>query len=123
MSNLQQLHEEWKDIPNYEGIYQASSLGRIKRVRGSYCSHDRLVRQFKNSRGYFKVILSKGDKTKNHLVHRIIAEVFVDNPFGYTVVNHINMVQDDNRATNLEWCTQKMNLHRTKTRRGKLGCG
>ena len=44
------------------------------------------------------------------LVHRVVARLFIDNPYCYNIVMHINNIRDDNRAENLMWWTQKMNI-------------
>lgn len=56
--------------------------------------------------GYRHVIING----KNINVHRIIAELFVQNPNDYNIVNHINGIKTDNRAVNLEWCTASDNV-------------
>jgi len=69
--------EIWKDIPNYEGLYQASSYGQIKSLinnRNNY--REKILRQTKDKDGYFKVILSKNKHPKSFRVHRLIYETF-----------------------------------------------
>lgn len=93
--------EIWKDIDGFDGYYQISNNGRVKSKNG-------ILKQYKNSRGYYRVALK--DK-KFHLVHRLVALHFVDNPDGYPIVNHIDENKTNNCASNLEWCTNVYNIY------------
>ena len=115
---MKMSEEVWKDIKGYEGLYQASSLGRIrsldryKKTKGRYkemqCKiKGTILKQAINHDGYYEVVLSKDGKAKTMRVNRIIAETFIDNK---TQVNHINGDKLDNRVENLEWCTCKENI-------------
>lgn len=110
--------EIWKDIKGYEGLYQASNLGRIRSIdrykttKGRYKEMQSkikgtILRQAVNHDGYYEVVLSKNGKSKTMRVNRIIAETFIKNK---VQVNHINGNKSDNRADNLEWCTCKQNI-------------
>ena len=79
--------EIWKDIPNYEGYYQASSLGRIKslerKVKSSIRHNEFITRKekmlqqgFSKHTGYYSVTLSKQAKKETFTVHRLIAITF-----------------------------------------------
>lgn len=74
-----------------------------------------------NNAGYQNISLGGGPKCKR-FIHRMVAEVYIPNPNNYDVVNHINNDKTDNRVENLEWCTQKMNIHHSinqgRTRKG-----
>jgi len=92
----------WKQIKNYEDLYWISDDGRVKSRRG-------LRRLQTDKYGYKKVILSKNGKKKNHLVHRLIAEAFIENPFSKSEVNHKDGVKTNNLVENLEWATFEEN--------------
>lgn len=94
--------EVWKDIKGYEGLYQVSNWGRVKRV-GKYILAQGYVH------GYLKVVLSKDNKCKNFRVHRLVADAFIPNPDNLPYINHINEFKDDNRVCNLEWCDAMYN--------------
>lgn len=97
------MEEIWKDIPGYEGLYQVSSLGRIKSLRTG-----KLRKPGNNGAGYLFVPLSN-KTTKNRYVHRLVALSFLDNPYNKSTVNHKNGIKTDNCVGNLEWATQSEN--------------
>lgn len=103
--------EIWKDIPNYEGLYQASNLGKIKNKK----TNKVLAKRYDHS-GYLSVLLYKRGKYETKKVHRIIAKIFIPNPKNKPQVNHINGKKDDNNINNLEWVTCQENIiHSYKT--------
>jgi len=106
--------EIWKDVPGYEGYYQASSLGRIK----SLYQGKNTILTFSDVRGYKKLTLIKNTSKQYFRVHRLIGLTFIDNPLNKEHINHINGIKDDNRVNNLEWCTPKENMEH---RRDVLG--
>ena len=66
-------------------------------------------------KGYLVAHLSKDNKAKNILVHRLVAESFIPNPNKYPCVNHIDGNKQNNNINNLEWCTHSENdLHAYK---------
>ena len=96
------MNEDWKDIEGYEGLYQVSSLGRVRR-------QGRLHKTQINSVGYYTVDLYKNNKRKTMLVHRLMAFAFIPRVEGKTNINHKNGTRHDNTLSNLEWCTQQEN--------------
>lgn len=112
--------EIWKDIKEYEGLYQVSNLGRVRSLDRTYIAYNRfcdietyikgkILKNVYNKKGYQYVGLHKDGKRKNIFVHRLVAETFLPNPDNKPCVNHINTVRDDNRVENIEWCTHKEN--------------
>ncbi len=98
--------EIWKDIQGYEGLYQVSNLGNVRSVRDCRTRELSLI----NTRnGYLAVNLYKNGQMKRFLVHRLVAIRFVPGYRKNLVTNHLNEVKTDNRAENLEWCTQQEN--------------
>lgn len=95
-----------RQIPGYPH-YKASEDGRI------WSEYSRRFlkpsRQFDT--GYVSVDLFEDGKRKRIAVHRLVAIAFLPNPNNYPVINHKNEIRDDNRASNLEWCTQKYNVN------------
>lgn len=62
-------------------------------------------------KGYLSVTLYGASGTKRELVHRLVAQAFVPNPQGKPAINHKDGNPRNNRADNLEWCTQRENVH------------
>ena len=107
--------EIWKDIPGYEGIYQASNLGRIRSLKYDKV---RILKPGENGRGYCKVNLCLNKVVKSAKVHRLVWEAFNGSiPENYQI-NHLNEIKSDNRLENLSLCTAKENVnYGTRTER------
>lgn len=102
VENLQ--GEIWKDIPGYEGLYQASNIGRIKNY-----NRDSLLTPNENAKGYYHVTLHIDGKPKTFKWHRIIAIAFLQRHHSKPQINHKNGIKTDNRVENLEWCDHSYN--------------
>lgn len=104
----------FKSIVGYEGLYAVSNTGKIKSCERCYADgrhlNEKEIHGGYFSNGYQFVCLRKNGKNKNCLVHRLVAEAFIDNPNCYPVVNHIDGNKANNDVSNLEWCTQGQNL-------------
>ena len=110
--------EIWGDIPNYEGLYQASNSGRIKSLDkivndngGKLLVKGRILKPSIDDKGYLQIVLTKNGKRKSYKIHRLIALTFISNPNKLLEVNHKNEIKLDNRVENLEWCTHKYNCN------------
>lgn len=114
--------EIWKDIPGYEGYYQASNLGNIRSVdrvvingsgKNSHTSHikGKMLKQYiSRKNGYAYVALSVNGVSKTKRVHVLIAKTWIDNPCNKPQVNHIDGNKANNNINNLEWVTQSENM-------------
>ena len=108
------MEEIWKDIPEYEGLYQASNLGRIKSIeRFTSDGHHIMSKILKPSlaKGYLKVSLCKDNVAKTIYVHRLVAKTFLTNKDNLPCINHKDENKLNNRVDNLEWCTHFYNTH------------
>lgn len=106
--------EKWVDIKGYEGYYQVSDLGNVKRLAGSpRCKKDRLLTHSVSSNGYlFVTLYNKEHKSKTHRIHRLVLENF--NPvegMENLQVNHIDEDRTNNKLSNLQWLTCKENIN------------
>lgn len=107
--------EEYKDIPNYTGLYQVSNLGNVKSLpKGDGNGNkERLLKQeiiVRNHTNYRRVTLCKDGITKRFQVHRLVAQAFIDNPLNKPQVNHLDNNGENNCSTNLEWATGSENM-------------
>ena len=98
------MEEIWKDIKNFEKLYQISNKGRIKNKYG------RILKTAVNHNGYIVVYLCKNNKKCSKRVHRLVAEAFIPKVDGKDQVNHIDCNKKNNNVENLEWCTPYENI-------------
>lgn len=129
-------NEIWKDINGYEGLYQVSTLGRVRSMprvgKEQHITRFRKNREesfkkscvtlggilvpiktgFPNKDGVYRqaVALLKNNKSTKYQVHRLVAEAFLPNPNNLPEVNHKNRDVTDNTLNNLEWVTKKDNI-------------
>ena len=100
------MNEIWKNIENYEGLYQVSNLGQVRSLKSGETKN---LKPGNNGRGYLFVILYKDGKMKRLYLHRLVAKAFIPNPLGYPVINHKDENPSNNHVSNLEWCSVRYN--------------
>lgn len=129
------MEEVWKPIYGYEGLYEVSNIGRIRRLpytnvgksigrKKSYLKHfsGGIMRGSVCANGYIRVTLNKQNHAEYKHVHRLVAEAFIENPQKLPCINHRNEIKTDNRVENLEWCSYGYNntynnLNKTKQKK------
>lgn len=100
----QNTKEQWKPIDGFPN-YQVSNKGRVKNIETG-----KVMKNRSNNHGYPYVALPKGDgKSKNMLLHRLVATAFIPNPDNLPEVNHKDENKTNNDVTNLEWVSASQN--------------
>ena len=111
----------WKDIKEYEGLYQINEKGEVKSLpkkAGRSQRKAKILKTYTDKDGYIKVILCKNNKTRFLSVHRLLAEAFIPNPLNLPQINHKDENKKNNDLNNLEWCDCKYNInYGTRTKR------
>jgi hypothetical protein len=107
--------ENWKDIPNFKGVYKISSFGRVKSFK---LNKERILKPGICSSGYCIVVLSLDLKRKSFRIHQLVAMAFLNHtPDGTNklVIDHINNLKSDNKLSNLQIISNRDNcIKKTK---------
>lgn len=115
MQNKISSMEIWKEIKDYEGLYEVSNYGRIKSLDSNI-----ILTPCKPATSGLCVTLSKNRVNTKFQVSRLVAAAFIPNPENKPYVDHIDGVKYHNFADNLRWCTQKENMNYKPARRNKI---
>ena len=111
--------EEWKNVIGYEGLYEVSNTGQVRSLdryvkysNGRIHLHKgKVLSPVKDKDGYLAVFLSCNGKQKTIRIHRLVAQVFIENPDNLPEVNHLDEDKTNNRVDNLEFCDHKYNVN------------
>ena len=115
------MNEVWKKHPRFMEYYEVSNLGRVRmlehydKLGRLYKEHILNARPHKNGKNrkdhYMRISLKRKSDSRYEdiLLHRLVAEAFIPNIDNKLQVNHIDEDKTNNRADNLEWCTNKEN--------------
>lgn len=120
------MDEIWKQVVGEEGLYEVSSLGRVRSLDRQFTKSNnalcivkgRILKQHTRG-GYFLVRTSRGTQS----THRLVASAFLPNPDGYTEVNHKDCNKENNTVDNLEWVSPKQNMRHAVLNNRKVGGG
>ena len=102
--------EIWKPVVGYEGLYEVSNLGNVRSLNYNHTNKPKLLKQDLCKNNNLRVTLYNRTK-KRFLVHRIVAEAFMPNPYNKPEIDHINTIRTDNRVENLRWVTHTENMN------------
>ncbi len=114
------MKEEWRDISNYEGMYQVSNLGRVRSLDRELLFNDGSVRRLKgkvmsaplDTKGFIRATLVKDGKNSSKRVHQLVAEAFLGHtPCGQNiVVDHKDNDRLNNNVENLKLSSNKRSI-------------
>lgn len=107
------MSEIWREIAGFEGFYEVSDLGRVRSVdRTLACGrrHGRVLRPYRNNKGYYIVSLWRDGRGAKYLVHRLVLIAFSESSQPGLDAAHNNGICTDNRLSNLRWATRRENV-------------
>ena len=102
--------EVWKNIEGYEGKYMVSNLGNVKSMNYRGHGYEKILKPKENNCGRLWVELRGTKGIKHMLVHRLVGQAFIPNPYGLPQINHKDENPKNNAVENLEWCTGEENI-------------
>lgn len=106
--------EIWKPVAGHEQYYEVSNLGNVKSLYGKH----RILKFYKNPKGYLVVTLSNQGARKTVKVHRLVAMAFIPNPENHPEVHH-RIAKTDNRPEALSWVSHRENNTHAKRQKPK----
>ena len=114
----EKAYEEWKPIKGYEGLYEVSNTGKVRSLdhyntngKVDILYKGKILNGFLDGKNNYKMVMLSKSKTdqKKFLVHRLVAETFIENSDNKREVNHKDGNKLNNDVSNLEWCSSKEN--------------
>ena len=102
--------EIWKDVTEFEGLYQISNTGRVKSLCAQYQKRRNKILKPIFHNGYLRIALTSHKKTCYFFIHRLVATAFIPTYQSKQQINHINGIKTDNYFKNLEWVTPSENM-------------
>ena len=122
---MKEVIEVFKDVKGFEGLYQVSDLGNVKSLKRvikradgiDQAIKERILKSSTNSKGYLNVTLHSKGKTKNFEIHNLLARTFLNHiPNGNKglVADHRNNNKLDNKLSNLQLISHRLNLSKDK---------
>lgn len=111
--------EIWKDIKEYEGLYQVSNLGNVRGLQSRWGTREtpNIISQQTTKKGYKRVPLSKNNKSKQFMVHRLVYETFKGKIKNNYEINHKDLDRSNNKIDNLEEMTHADNVRYSKAKK------
>jgi hypothetical protein len=114
--------EIWKDIEGYDGYYQISNFGRVKSLSrdvfngmGYYLKKEKILKGRITKYGYINITITFNAKQYGLIIHRVVAQHFINNLKNKREVNHIDSIKLNNSVDNLEWVSSLENkCHKNK---------
>ena len=97
-----------------DGLYKIYTNGDLYRISGNMLVKPHILKQ-----GYLRVNTRNNGVQKKYLVHRLVAEAFLDNPYNKDTVDHIDGNKLNNNLTNLQWMTNGDNKRKSAAKAGK----
>jgi len=125
--------EQWKDIPDYEGLYQVSDLGRVKRLdryknhssgKTTFLSREKILKQMKTNIGYLFVTIYREQQKKQFTTHHLVSITFLNHKSKQSnlVIDHIDNIKEHNMLYNLQLITVRKNSSKDRINKsGYLG--
>ena len=104
LTNSIAQNETWRDVVGFEGYYQVSDLGQVRRIAKGSGSKPNTIRKPSIKNGLYYVMLSRNSNVTPYYIHYLVIRAFVgDKPSEYYEVKHLNGDKFDNRLSNLQW--------------------
>lgn len=116
MNQLSIFENVWIDVVGYEGLYQVNGKGEVKSLNYRNTGKEKIMRTWKNNKGYLYVDLCKNCKYERFLVHRLVYEAFYGKIPAGMEIDHIDTNRQNNSVENLRCVTHKENKNNQITK-------